>query len=207
MTDKTPLIFLICGSVRPGSMTRLTTDLLEGSFISKGFRTDLFHPENMPVRHLGSPFEPSVCEELQQRVRQADAVVICTPEYHGCFSSVIMSVLENLGYPSALRAKPVSLLGVAAGKIGAIKALEHLRAVCSHMGALVLPASISLAEIHEKFDEDKRCISEQTRELIETIVDDMDLFLRKEWLASSHICGSLQKPISEITSQGQDALM
>ncbi len=37
--------------------------------------------------------------------------------------------------------KPVALLGVAAGSIGAIKSLEHLRGVVSHIGGLALAAA------------------------------------------------------------------
>ena len=48
-------------------------------------------------------------------------------------------MIENMGFPSVLAGKPVSLLGVAAGRIGAIKSLESLRGVCSHIGAIVLP--------------------------------------------------------------------
>ena len=41
-------------------------------------------------------------------------------------------VIENLGFPSVLAGKPVALLGMAAGAIGAIKSLEHC-AVSSRM--------------------------------------------------------------------------
>lgn len=40
---------------------------------------------------------------------------------------MIKLVIENLGFPSPLAAKPVALLGVAAGQIGAIKSLESLQ--------------------------------------------------------------------------------
>jgi FMN reductase len=44
--------------------------------------------------------------------------------------------IDNLGFPSMLSGKPISLLGVAAGVIGAIKSLEELRGICSHVGAV-----------------------------------------------------------------------
>ena len=56
-------------------------------------------------------------------------------------------VIENLGFPSVLAGKPVALVGVAAGRIGAIKSLEQLRGVCSHVGALVLPGAVSVAGV------------------------------------------------------------
>lgn len=63
-------------------------------------------------------------------------------------------VIENLGFPSVLSAKPVALLGVAAGTIGAIKSLEQLRSVCAHIGAIVLPLPISVPNVQKVFDKE-----------------------------------------------------
>ena len=49
------------------------------------------------------------------------------------------------------------MLGVAAGQIGAIKSLEQLRGVCSHVGALVLPGPVSVAGVQGAFDEQGNC--------------------------------------------------
>jgi chromate reductase len=84
-------------------------------------------------------------------------------------------VIENLGFPSALAGKPVALLEVAAGRIGAIKSLEHLRGVCSHVGALVLPSVVSVAFVQKVFDANGRCldaaVEEQVRGVATTILD------------------------------------
>ncbi|MCG8604957.1 NAD(P)H-dependent oxidoreductase, partial [bacterium] len=80
--------------------------------------------------------------------------------------SVIKLVVENLGFPSVLSGKPVALLGVAAGQIGAIKALEQLRSVCSHVGAIVLPGPVSVAGVSKLFDEQGRCLDERVEKRI-----------------------------------------
>jgi len=67
---------------------------------------------------------------------------------------VIKLVIESLGFPSALAGKPNALLGVAAGQIGAVKSLEALRSVCSHVGAIVLPGPVSVANVRAVFDDD-----------------------------------------------------
>ena len=94
---------------------------------------------------------------LQALVEGATAVVLATPEYHGSFSSVIKLVIENLGFPSVLAGKPIALLGVAAGGIGAIKSLESLRGVVSHVGAIPLPGPVSVAGVQRVFNEDGTC--------------------------------------------------
>ena len=89
---------------------------------------------------------------LNETLKDADGILISSPEYHGSFSSTIKLILDNLNYPSLLKEKPIALMGVASGKIGAIKSLEHLRSVASHMGAIVLPGPVSIANVGDVFD-------------------------------------------------------
>jgi len=98
---------------------------------------------------------------LQAKVTAATGVILSTPEYHGSYSSVIKQLIEHLGFPSMLSGKPVALLGVAAGAIDAIKSLEHLRSVCSHVGAIVLPGPVSVAGVHNAFDDQGACTDER----------------------------------------------
>ena len=70
---------------------------------------------------------------------------MATPEYHGSLAAMMKLIIENLGFPSVLAGKPVALRGAAAGRIGALKSLEQLRGVCSHVGGIVVPGPGCLA--------------------------------------------------------------
>ena len=59
-------------------------------------------------------------------------------------------VIGGLG--SALGGLGKIALGVAAGAIGAIKSLEQLRSVAAHVGAIVLPTPVSVANVQSVFD-------------------------------------------------------
>lgn len=118
----------------------------------------------------GRPVRDPQVQEFRRMVRNATGVVIATPEYHGSFSSLVKLAIENLGHPSALKGKPVALLGVAGGKIGAIKSLEHLRSVGSHVGALVLPSLLSLDRVRDRFDADG-IPDEETETLLRGLAD------------------------------------
>lgn len=114
------------------------------------------------------PHEPATddAKRCKAVVAKADAVIIATPEYHGTFSAQTKLFIENLGFPSVLKNKPVALLGVAGGRIGAIKAIEHLRGSCSHLGAVIIPGSISIAHVSRSFDEAGNCIDDETTECL-----------------------------------------
>ena len=152
-------IAVLCGSVRPGNYTRMAVDVVTASLSEHpDVSVDLVDPSELDLPPPGLEAASDSVSELQDVVRGATAVILATPEYHGSFSSVMKLIIENLGFPSVLAGKPVALLGVAGGSIGAIKSLEQLRGVCSHVGAIVLPGPVSIAHVRSVFNEDGECL-------------------------------------------------
>ena len=161
-------IVAIAGSVRPGNYTFKALNIVVDEIKKQeNIVLTVIDPGkiNLPLPGRGSDNDQGV-NSLKKSVLESSGVIFATPEYHGSFSSVTKLVIENLGFPSVLSGKPVSLLGVAAGKIGAIKALEQLRSVCSHVGAIVLPGPVSVAEVRSVFDEKGNCLDESIEKRI-----------------------------------------
>ncbi len=167
-------IVAVKGSVRPGNYTSkalaLVIDEIERY---PDIELDVVDPATMSLPLPGTDGRSPDAKRLKEVVSRATGVVMSTPEYHGGYSSVIKLVIENLGFPSVLAGKPVALLGVAAGRIGAIKALENLRSVCSHVGALVLPGPVSVARVRQVFDQDGRCQDEEIEAQIRTLATNL----------------------------------
>ncbi len=164
-SEKHPIhIVAIGGSVRPGNLTAkamaIAVDEIQTSH--QQISVHVIDPARieLPLPGLAPSTGPSsqALEQLRQTVATATGVLLATPEYHGSYSSVIKLVIDNLGFPSVLSGKAVALLGVAAGQIGAVKALEHLRSVCSHVGAIVLPGPVSIAGASRLFDDQGHCV-------------------------------------------------
>ena len=152
-------IVTILGTSRPGNFTGKALALVidELNHQSRAQVTSI-DPAELTLPFPGQPGNFPDQQMLQSAVKDATGVILATPEYHGGFASVMKLVIENLGFPSLLGGKPVALLGVAAGQIGAIKSLEQLRSVCSHVGAIVLPGPVSVAGVHKLFDGEGRCV-------------------------------------------------
>ena len=167
-------IVTICGSVRPGNYTSKALALVISEF-QKRSDVDLTTIDlaTLDLPFPGRPPQDSSADQLRNAVHAATAVVFATPEYHGSFSSMIKLAIENLGFPSVLATKPVTLLGVAAGQIGAIKSLEHLRSVCSHVGAIVLPNLVSVARVREVFDAEGHCLDARVETLVRSVATSM----------------------------------
>ncbi len=179
MSQEEIRIAVVLGSVRPNNYTAMAARLAVDEFGRQGVLVDLVDPARLSLPGPGLGTGDGDPQRIREIVTAAAAVLLATPEYHGGFSSVIKLVIENLGFPSALAGKPVALLGVAAGAIGAVKSLEQLRGVCSHVGALPLPLTVSVANCQKVFDKDGNCldpvIEKRVRGVATTVMD----YLRK----------------------------
>ena len=177
--DKRIRIVAVLGTTRPGNFTSkalaLVIDEIE---MQADIRVDLIDPAKMHLPFPGLDPDSSEHEALQEMVSKATGVVFSTPEYHGTYSSAAKLIIENLGFPSVLASKPVALVGVAAGQIGAIKALEHLRSVLSHVGAIVLPGPVSIAGVQNVFDEEGRCRDEVVEKMVRGVATNLIEYIR-----------------------------
>ena len=163
-----PYIRLVAlqGSVRPGNYTARALALVADE-VEKypGVSLEIVDPTEMQLPLPGQGASEDA-KRMQETVAAATGVILATPEYHGSYSSVMKLLIDNLGFPSALSGKPVALLGVAAGRIGAIKALEHLRCVASHVGAIVLPGPVSVASVRTVFDDEGHALDDAIASMI-----------------------------------------
>ena len=170
-------IVCISATSRPGNYTARALSVINDELSERVGSPLVFDGRELTLSFPGQGTTRDA-GRLREAIAEAPGVVIGTPEYHGGFSAMAKLVIENLGFPSALSGKPVALVGVAAGKIGAIKSLEQLRSVCSHVGALVLPGSVSIAGVQRVFDEEGRCTDPQVekslRGLAGVLVDYLD---------------------------------
>lgn len=179
-------IVIIQGSVRPRSYTSMAIALVVDEFKKHPeYSVKVIDPAGLNLPWPGTDPSSPATQALQADVKGAAGVVLATPEYHGTFSSVMKLVIENLGFPSVLAGKPVALLGVAAGAIGAIKSLEHLRGVCSHIGSIVLPLPVSVANVQRVFDPEGHPLDPAVEKYVRSVATNLINYLHQ------HVCPAI----------------
>ena len=82
----------------------------------------------------------------------ADGLLWATPEYHGSYSGALKNALD-LASIQDYEGKVVALMGVAAGQIGAIQALSHLRGIARQLHMWAIPSQLSIARSYAAFDD------------------------------------------------------
>lgn len=175
-----PHIVMINGSARAGNYTGQALAVIQDALEQHDNVTvTTLEPATLKLAVPGSVMDNRDAAGVREAVAEADGLVLGTPEYHGSFSALLKLVIENLGFPSAMRGKPVALVGVAAGRIGAVKSLEHLRSVCSHVGATVLPGPISIARVRDVFDAHGAIQDSEIERMLHALGDDLLEYVRR----------------------------
>jgi chromate reductase, NAD(P)H dehydrogenase (quinone) len=198
--DSKPIhIVLINGSVRPGNYTSMASALVVDELRKDPhISVEVINPGDLDLPQPGINPNAEGTRKLKDSVKKATAIILATPEYHGGLSSVMKLVIENLGFPSVLAGKPVGLLGVAAGSSGAIKALEQLRGIASHIGAFVLPLAVSVPNVQKVFDSSGRVLDPAVEKLVRALATNVMNYIRQ------NICPSVT--LERLTRQGTAAV-
>ena len=91
---------------------------------------------------------PEVVQELREAIRDADAVLIATPEYNHSIPGQLKNALDWVSRPagkSALNGTPVAVIGASTGMFGAVWAQAELRKVLGALGGRVIEAELPVA--------------------------------------------------------------
>lgn len=171
-------ILIITGSVRENNYSTMVAKLIADE-LSK-FETvenEIIDPRELRLPFPGQKLENNSVDFLQGKVKEATAVVLVTPEYNGTYSSILKLIIENLGFPSVMAGKPVTLVGLASGSIGAIKSLEHLRSTSAHVGAIVLPKVASIPTVEKCFEKNGNCTNEKVERRIRLAAKNLIQFI------------------------------
>ena len=122
---------------------------------------------NVDVEAQGDP-EPVVA--FKQAIRDADALLIATPEYNLGMPGVLKNAIDWASRPprnAPLRDKPIGIMGATPGMGGTIRAQMQVRQafIFTQSYALLQP-EILISRAHDKFDEEGRLADESTRKYL-----------------------------------------
>ena len=164
-------ILAISGSLRAASFN---THLLRAvaSRAPETLRFDIITPRGVPL-YDGDVEErdgiPAIVEELKERVRAADALVIATPEYNFSVPGVLKNMIDWLsrGERQPFNGKHIGVMGASTGPVGTARSQYHLRMTLQGLYAVVMPRpEIFVTHARDKFAADGTLTDEATERVI-----------------------------------------
>ena len=170
----------ISGSLRIGSYTRRAVETALQGAAESGAKTRLIDLRDYDLIFRDgkdeSHYPPGVFR-LRADVKQADGLILGTPEYHGGLSGVLKNVLDLMGFDE-FEGKMIGLVGVSGGRMGAYDALNTLRNVGRALHAWVIPEQASVPEAWKVFTEDGRITDPQLEARLKEVGSQLARFAR-----------------------------
>lgn len=113
----------------------------------KNYQFPLF---NERLQYTKDP-SPEVLD-FAEKIKQADGVIIVTPEYNGGYPAALKNVTDLL-YAEWKR-KPLALVTVSDGPFGATQVMTSLLFTLWKIGAWVVPSMFPVPNVSESYDEE-----------------------------------------------------
>jgi len=171
--DETPIrIVGICGSLRARSYSRLAVQIALQGAQETGAQTQLIDLRDYDLafcdgRKDATTYPPDVLR-LRQQVRQAQGIILGTPEYHASLSGVLKNALDLMGFDE-FEGKMVGLIGVSGGQMGAANALNSLRTIGRALHAWVVPEQVSIPQAWRAFDADGNLLDDKLADKVRQV--------------------------------------
>lgn len=162
------LVLGIAGSHRAGSynaaLLRAARELAP-----IGMEIEEFDIRELPFfdADLEAAGDPTSVTAFKEAIRDADALLIATPEYNRGVPGVLKNAIDWASRPplaSPLTNKPVAVIGASTGRGGTARAQEQLRSALEYSRARVLEQpEVLVPEAYMVFDAERRLTDETTR--------------------------------------------
>ncbi|MFO0930544.1 MAG: NAD(P)H-dependent oxidoreductase [Gemmataceae bacterium] len=157
MAENRPIRVLgISGSLRRGSFNtaalRAAVELAPAGMSIEPFDLSAVPLYNEDIYEKGFP--PAV-EELRRRIKEADALLIATPEYNYSVPGVLKNAIDWASRPpdQPFDGKPMAIFGASPTFTGTARAQYHLGQVFIYLNALILNRpEVFITAAHTKID-------------------------------------------------------
>lgn len=162
----------LAGSLRARSfnraLLRVAVDLAPGGMTIEIFdrvgEMPLYNPD------LDGDRAPEPVRALREAIRNADGLLIATPEYNYSIPAPLKNAIDWASRPanaSSLHGKPLSIIGAATGMVGTARAQAALRQCFVFTRSLPLTGpEVLVSKAKEKFDDQLRLVHQETRDFL-----------------------------------------
>jgi NAD(P)H-dependent FMN reductase len=151
------MITLIAGTNRQNSNTRIVTEAYSTLLKSKGLEHHCIFLEDLPQDYvfrndvLGNP-SPEFSALVKEKIVPASKLVIIAPEYNGGFPGALKAFIDGI-WPENLKHKKAALVGVASGRAGNLRGLDHLTNVLHYLKVHVFYKKVPISGVDKLIEE------------------------------------------------------
>ena len=178
MDSQTIKVLAIPGSLRKDSYNKALLE--EASRLAPdGIDVEVYR-DGQTIPPYNQDFEgdltPAPVLDLRARIREADAVLVASPEYNGSITGVLKNLIDWASRPyghSAFNDTPVAVVGASASRFGAQWAQELTLTVLGNAGAKPLGGPHPVPQASTIIDAEGRVTDPEVQKMLAEVVSEL----------------------------------
>jgi len=174
--DQRPLVVGLGGTTRPGSISERALRACLAAAGRLGVRTEMFSAEELDLAHYGSAacMSHPKAKRLIAALREANAVVLSSPAYHGALSGLLKNALDYLeelreDERPYLDMRAVGCIACAYGPQAIGTTLTSMRMVVHALRGWPTPLGVGINASVVSLDEDGKCSTDDVNAQLEAL--------------------------------------
>jgi chromate reductase, NAD(P)H dehydrogenase (quinone) len=133
---------------------------------------------NIPLMHaeMYTPDgqHPAISKMQDEYIDQAQLLVIISPEYNGSFPGVLKLFIDAVSakaYKTTFGGKKAALIGVANGRAGNFRGMEHLTGILNYLNITVMPNKLPVSSVSNYVFDNQ--VTPDLAETLDSFVDEL----------------------------------
>jgi NAD(P)H-dependent FMN reductase len=168
------MVTILSATNRMGSMTLKVAEKYLQLANKKGLDAQLIDLENIPVAWADDSIYRKEASQMRDFghliLNGADRFVIVSPEYNGSIPGILKLMIDSCD-PEVFKGKKVALVGVATGRAGNIRGMDHLTDILHYLKAEVYSFKQPVSQVKTLVNANKELIDESTISILSKQLD------------------------------------
>lgn len=157
------MITIIGSTNRPDSNSSKVAELYAKALTELGFENQILDLRDVDAQwvqdsHYGKN-SPEFEAVVSKYIRNVSKLIFVVPEYNGGFPGYLKFFMDACDY-GEFKGKKVALMGLASGRSGNIRGLDHLTGVLHYLGSEVYSKKVYLSQVNHSLTEDGQLVNE-----------------------------------------------
>jgi chromate reductase len=126
---------------------------------------------------------PDKVKEFKTKIREADSILIATPEYNFSVPGVLKNAIDWASRPygdNPFDGKPVAIMSASPGMLGGANAQFHLRQTCVFLNMYPINKPLVIVIFsQDKFDANGKLVDDNTKKFLRQLLENVVNWTRK----------------------------
>jgi len=164
---------IISGTNRKGSKSLQIAYLYQQLLQQKNIESEILSLEELPIETFDINHKSDILKKIEHSfLIPANKIIFIVPEYNGSFPGSLKLLMDCCDTKNAFWNKKASLVGIADGRNGNLRGLDHLTGVLNYLKINVLHYKVNIPFVGKSFDHEQNLTDPQIQQSLHKQIEE-----------------------------------